>query len=360
MKAALPSIEARSPERLAEMLAAFVAGLNLLFLLTFLFTAISATKALPADRSACGGTNLIEQLKREAPDKLQRAIHEASQIPNSRGLLWRIEKNGGEPSYLFGTMHSADPRIARLEKAELQAFEQSEIVIVESTDALDKAALAGAMAQMRDLVLLPEGSSLESLLPQSALAPVKAAAEARGLAWAATNRLQPWMVAAAIANPQCEMVAAASGAPVLDQLIADRAKAEGKSLAGLETIEDQFTAVAAIPQDFHVNALAELAELGSLSEDITATTKILYLEGNIGMILPLVRTYAPRAYSGKGNAEFQEMLINRRNAAMAANAEPYLAKGNAFIAVGAMHLPGKDGLVELFRQAGYRVEPVRD
>jgi uncharacterized protein YbaP (TraB family) len=45
---------------------------------------------------------------------------------------------------------------------------------------------------------------------------------------------------------------------------------------------------------------------------------------------------------------------------MAANAEPYLAKGNAFIAVGAMHLPGKDGLVELFRQAGYRVEPVRD
>jgi len=342
------------------MLAALVAGLNLLFLLTFLFAAISASKALSSDRSACGGNDLVERLRQEAPDKLQRATHEASQIPNSRGLLWRIEKDGSEPSHLFGTMHSADPRIARLEGAELAAFEQADIVIVESTDALDKVALAGAMARMRDLVLLPEGSSLESLLPQSALAPVKAAAEARGLAWAAANRLQPWMVAAAIANPECEMVAAASGSPVLDQLIADRAKAEGKSLAGLETIEHQFSAVAAIPQDFHVNALAELAELGSLSEDISATTKNLYLEGNIGIILPLVRAYAPRAYSGKGNAEFQELLINRRNVAMAANAEPYLAKGRAFIAVGAMHLPGKDGLVELFRQAGYRVETVRD
>ena len=37
---------------------------------------------------------------------------------------------------------------------------------------------------------------------------------------------------------------------------------------------------------------------------------------------------------------------------------PLLEKGNAFIAVGALHLPGAEGLVELFRQSGYKVTPV--
>ena len=44
-----------------------------------------------------------------------------------------------------------------------------------------------------------------------------------------------------------------------------------------------------------------------------------------------------------------------RNKTMAESAEPILAKGNAFIAVGALHLPGPDGLIELLRKAGYTV-----
>jgi hypothetical protein len=43
---------------------------------------------------------------------------------------------------------------------------------------------------------------------------------------------------------------------------------------------------------------------------------------------------------------------------MAAKARPFLDQGSVFIAVGAMHLPGKEGLVEVLRQHGYRVEPV--
>jgi uncharacterized protein YbaP (TraB family) len=43
---------------------------------------------------------------------------------------------------------------------------------------------------------------------------------------------------------------------------------------------------------------------------------------------------------------------------MAARAAPLLAAGGAFIAVGALHLTGKAGLVERFRAAGYRVVAV--
>ncbi len=48
-------------------------------------------------------------------------------------------------------------------------------------------------------------------------------------------------------------------------------------------------------------------------------------------------------------------MINARNKLMAERAEPILARGNAFIAVGGLHLPGNEGLVEKFRQAGYTV-----
>ena len=43
---------------------------------------------------------------------------------------------------------------------------------------------------------------------------------------------------------------------------------------------------------------------------------------------------------------------------MAERAAQYLEKGNAFMAVGALHLPGKDGLVALLRDEGFTVEPV--
>ena len=50
-------------------------------------------------------------------------------------------------------------------------------------------------------------------------------------------------------------------------------------------------------------------------------------------------------------------MVTTRNHGMAENAEPILAAGSTFIAVGALHLPGKEGLVELLRQAGYTVSP---
>ena len=52
-----------------------------------------------------------------------------------------------------------------------------------------------------------------------------------------------------------------------------------------------------------------------------------------------------------------EVVVNR-NRRMLERIQPRLREGNAFIAVGALHLPGKDGLLTLLRNKGYRVSPV--
>ena len=52
---------------------------------------------------------------------------------------------------------------------------------------------------------------------------------------------------------------------------------------------------------------------------------------------------------------FDDLLLVGRNQTMAERAAPLLAKGGAFVAVGALHLPGKGGLIARFRAMGYRV-----
>jgi uncharacterized protein len=51
-------------------------------------------------------------------------------------------------------------------------------------------------------------------------------------------------------------------------------------------------------------------------------------------------------------------MVNARNIIMAERGEAFLAKGNAFIAVGALHLPGEKGLVELLKANGYTLTPL--
>jgi uncharacterized protein YbaP (TraB family) len=56
--------------------------------------------------------------------------------------------------------------------------------------------------------------------------------------------------------------------------------------------------------------------------------------------------------------EFQRRLIVDRNHRMAERMEPYLRQGGAFVAVGALHLPGDQGLIRLLEQRGYSVRVV--
>jgi uncharacterized protein YbaP (TraB family) len=128
---------------------------------------------------------------------------------------------------------------------------------------------------------------------------------------------------------------------------------------GLETAADQLRAMASLPLAFHMQGLVDTLKLGDKMNDINETMISLYLRGEIGMIWPLFRAVLPdEADDPAGYAAFEEAMVTSRNKVMATNAAPILAGGNVFIAVGALHLPGPEGLVELLRKAGYTVTAV--
>ena len=172
--------------------------------------------------------------------------------------------------------------------------------------------------------------------------------------------MKPWVIAAMVAVPACELTRKAAGAPVLDARLAKDALASGKEIAGLETVADQLGAMASLPMDFHIQGLVDTLKLGDRIDDINETMVALYLEGRTGAIWPFVRAVLPsEGDADAGFAAFEERMVTARNRTMADRAAPILNEGDAFVAVGALHLPGSDGLVALLRDKGFSVTAVQ-
>ena len=351
-------------DRHAERAMLALAGLMTAFFLTFLLVLGQATSAHAQSTAqdtgaeSCSGENLIARYAAEDPEKLAKLEAEAGEEANSKGVFWKIEKDGIKPSFLLGTMHMADARIARLDGARGEAFDAAQTIVVENIEALDQAQASAAMLEFKDMTLYTDGSTLADRLDEETLALLRDAVEARNVPFAIAQVMRPWLVATMVALPACELAEKRAGKPVLDGLIANRAKAEGKNLIGLETIGEQFGAMAALPEEFHLEALKETLAMGDLTEDVMETMKQLYLTRDIGMILPLTKVVSPKSANSKDYDDFKDRLITTRNRHMAERALAHLEEGNAFIAVGALHLPGETGLVAAFRNAGYTVSPV--
>ncbi len=327
-------------ERAADVSLKILAALNLLFLAAFAATLLFGVSQARAQGApvACTGEDLLAQLQRDDPAKLAEIRAEAAGVANGKGLLWRIEKDGAAPSYLFGTMHLSDPRVVALGPRAQEAFEASSTVVIETTEVLDPAKMMAAMLANPELTMFTDGTTLMSLVPEEERATVEAALSERGIPPASV----------------------ASGAPVLDMRLAHDGEADGKALGGLETIADQLGAMASLPMEFHIRGLVDTLKLGDAIDDVIETMIVLYLGEETGMFWPFFRAALPAGEEGDaGFSAFEETMVTARNHTMAERAVPFIDAGAAFIAVGALHLPGEEGVIALLREKGYRIEAIR-
>lgn len=340
---------------LAGLALRLLAAFNVLLLAGFLATLLLVSQAR-AEATVCTGRDLLAQIETEEPETHARLRAEAATVLNGASLLWTVEKPGVAPSFLFGTMHLTDPRVLDLSDAAAAAFEDAETVVIETTDILDQATMLAALTARPDLMMFTDGATLTSTLPPDRARILEEGLAARGIPPASVSKMKPWMLLATFSVPTCETARRASGEQILDIQLAREARAEGKRLEGLETAADQLGAMASLPLSFHLDGLIATIQLGDLLDDFFETMVSLYERGEMGMFWPLMR--ATSTEMDLANYEmFEKVMIDARNMTMRDNAIPILDAGNAFIAVGALHLPGERGLVELLRAAGYRVSP---
>lgn len=334
-------------------------ALHLAFFLALAWGLFVATQQARAGDIACTGNDLVAELAADDPARLARIREQASRTLNGDGLLWRVRTGDAPPSWLFGTMHVTDPRVVAIPAAAREALDAADRLVIETTDILDPSAMLAAIVAHPELTMFTGGETLIGLLDTEERRIVEDGLRARGVPPGSVSRMKPWMLSAMVALPACEGARRQAGAKVLDVVLAEQATAAGKPVSGLESMVDQLQAMASLPMEFHIEGLVETIRLGDRIDDVTETMMLLYRRGEIGMIWPLFREILPaREGSEGGFVAFEEAMITSRNRRMAERAAPMFAEGGAFVAVGALHLPGEEGLVELLRAAGHQVERV--
>jgi uncharacterized protein len=339
--------------RFPDAMLRVIAIANTLFFASFLLVFMAAATQARAEQPTCAGQNLVATMK---PDVLQKIEAEAAKTINGNARLWKIEKAGVKPSYLYGTMHATDDRVINLPEAAKAAYDDADIVVLEITELLDQAKAGAALLGRPDLMMFTDSTTIKSLVDPKDLPALEKGLQERGMALAVMNKMKPWMISSALAIPACETQRIKGGALLLDLKLGKDAQAAGRPVGALETVIEQFEAMAAVPMDLHIKGLVEAATMGDLMLDVRETMVSLYANGEISKIMPMIKSVAPQGVGGANNdTSFEEVMIDTRNATMAKRAVPFLNKGNAFIAVGALHLPGEKGLVKMLNDAGYTV-----
>ncbi|WP_275785558.1 TraB/GumN family protein [Pararhizobium gei] len=344
-------------EKFGNDVLALIGTLHVLAAMSLILMLLSILPAQAATGESCGGKNLIAQMKSSDPARYETLEKQAAATPNGKGLFWRIEKPGVSPSYLLGTMHVTDPRVLAMPKGASQAFATAKTVIIESDEVVDERKAAAAIMMQPGLTMFAEGKTIKDFLPAEDQQKLAAGLRQRGIPLAAVARMKPWMIASFVALPACEMSRKAAGASFLDKKLAEDALTQGKTLKGLETMVEQLKAIDALPVQLHLDALIETLDLGETLADVMETTTELYLSGDTGMVMPLMRAVSKQesADDSANYADFEQRIIIDRNRVMASRAKPILDGGSVFMAVGALHLPGADGLIELLRKDGFTV-----
>ena len=353
----------KSREALADRLADtglwLLAIIHVLVALSFLLVLASLSPANAQETPACGGDNLLQKYEKDDPAAFAKLRAEADAVPNGRGILWKIEKDGKPASWLLGTMHVTDPRVLAMPEAARTAYAGAGTVIVESDEIADETKAGLAIMARPDLTMFTDGKSITDFLDKEDAAKLTEGLKSRGLSLAAVARMKPWMIASFVALPACEIARKTAGAAFLDQRLARDAIAEGKTLKGLETLIEQISALDSLPLEPQIQGLVQTIELGDTLEDVIETMSQLYLSGDVGMIMPMMRAASPETGDdAEAYADFEQRIIVDRNHIMADRAAPILTEGNVFMAVGALHLPGPEGVVELLRQQGFTVTAV--
>lgn len=331
-----------------------LAALSLIVILAF------ARPAAAAADPACGATDLVAELKAKDPAAHARLMAEGKKIRNSGARFWKLEKSGQKPNWLLGTIHLSDPRVTKMPDEAKAAYDAAGTVVLESDEILDQVRASAKLMAKPDLMMFSGTASIRDYLNPADQIVLEAGLKKRGIPLGAVIKMKPYIISSMVAMSPCELSRKAHGAPFLDQKLAVEAQAAGKQVRGVETLAEQIEAMASLPMDFHVRSLVSIVRYPQYTADMMETTIGLYLTGDIGLVMPASIYFAPEKNDGdlQGIAKFEQRLITDRNHHMADRGEPILAEGNVFMAVGALHLIGDEGLIELLRNKGYTATPI--
>ncbi|NND45291.1 MAG: TraB/GumN family protein [Xanthomonadales bacterium] len=263
-----------------------------------------------------------------------------------QALFWAIESQGERAGYLLGTIHSEDPRVLEFTPEFLDALHGSSHFAMELVPDLP------TLSRLAERMRLPQGQDLGSVIGQQRFDAIAGALGSYGVPRSEVARMQPWaaMMTLSVPPPKTGFF--------MDFSLSLRAAGQGLEVVGLETLDEQlgFLENMSLAQQLSMldQALAESGQVQQVHDrmvDIYLTGELAALEAETEGQLTALDEDVRDWFMAEG--------IVARNHRMFERIVDHLGQGHGvFVAVGALHLPGAEGLLALLRQAGYRLIPL--
>jgi uncharacterized protein len=266
-------------------------------------------------------------------------------------LLWKISGNGlKKPSYLFGTIHMLCADDAVLSDSLKNVIKKVQEVYFE-VDLDNMFEMLGVMSKMK----MKGDTTLQDLLSEDDYKKVKNYFESKEsmLPFSMLETYKPMLAASTLqqGGMPCETTA------MMEQVIMQEAKQYGKSIKGLESMGYQASVLDNIPYKLQADQLVSYIDNANKGdgEDKELTEMMnAYRSQNLQKLEEMLMKSDPSI------SNYTDILLYNRNENWIEKLKKLLPEKSILVAVGAGHLPGKKGCINLLRQAGFKVTPVKN
>jgi uncharacterized protein YbaP (TraB family) len=250
-----------------------------------------------------------------------------------------------QAGYLLGTIHSEDPRVLDFPESLLKQLGSNQIFAMELVPDL------ATLKMLTEYMHYQDGTSLEGLIGSERFAKVSKLLSSHYQvppAWLETMKVWAVVMTLSVPPPKTGFF--------MDFSLSLRASGSGLQVIGLETLDEQLSFLEDMPaaqqMELLDQALSDYDQMSDLHGQIVES----YLAGDL-MALQEESDKQMDQLTQEAKRHFTEHGIDTRNHRMLESLLPLLAESSVFVAVGALHLPGDQGLVSLLRENGYVLKP---
>ena len=261
---------------------------------------------------------------------------------SDRGLFWKLRAPNGSTHYLFGTMHTDDNRIIKFLPIVKKSVNASDILLVEITP------------DGHSQNLFMKNHSLVSDINEKELNQIKKLAEFHVMYFDNVMRMKPWLLAIIFDSPKPHTEFNQ------DYLLMAMAADLDKEVLGIESSQEHFATMDSLSLDeqlMMLRAVLKKTENEKLS-DYNFLMK-QYISGDVEQIRKTDERLTGKLLPEVLWAKIKVQLMNERNKKMVIKIKELSKDKQLFIAVGASHLAGQDGLLNQLRDSGFKISPLK-
>lgn len=272
-----------------------------------------------------------------------------TQNTNENHLLWQVSGNGlKKPSYLFGTFHLFKSQYVDSLTNVISSLNSSDVVAGE----VDVSDMSGLSQMMNSIKISDSTKWLDKLIPEKVFKQLNDSMLKRAkMPLSAFNKFTPMYILSLVMQAEfsTQSYYAKQKGELMDSYFQSYARKKKKKIVGLESIATQTELLfTAIPLERQIELLKEYL-LEDSSKEMSAMIN-MYINERISEFNILM--------NGSMNEQELELFLTKRNKEWIPQLVKLMKKQSVFVAVGAGHLPDKNGLISLLRGLGYSVEPL--